>query len=451
MIRQFFTPRSNSATPEEVTHALKVNIYAAIIGHIFFSVACYLTYRAFAHLVPERTLWIWVVGTCVVLFIWLILELAIWFRRPSSQELISVWAPAAKGVLLGSDLIVIASMWLFLPWADEATVLMMMAMYALLVPTQMLCSPENTEVNRIGVVLVQGSAVVFLLMRGGEREFYLAMFFLVGGIALFALSDVVRRSMRQVVSQRLSSENIAHELEKLVDAVARERDAKTMFIATASHDLAQPLQAASLFFDQTLRATDEAAKSRGAVGVQKALAAAEQLLSHMLNHLRLEADAVEPHPSRIELRHCFARLMAQFSPAAANANIALKLLRTSRSVYLDPALLDRALGNLLGNALIHSGAKKVLIASRRVRRTHLRIYVIDNGVGIGSVDAKHLFEDFYQGSDSKALVKTGFGLGLASVRRIAGLMGGSAGLDSRWKGGAAFYLEFPIHSEGPRP
>ena len=74
----------------------------------------------------------------------------------------------------------------------------------------------------------------------------------------------------------------------------------------------------------------------------------------------------------------------------------------------------------------------------------LRLYVVDNGmgIGIGSIDAKHIFQDFYCGSDSRERVKTGFGLGLSSVRRIAELMGGSAGLDPRWIRGSAFYLEF---------
>jgi signal transduction histidine kinase len=443
MIRHFFTPRANSATPEEVTHALKVNVYAVILGHVFFNAACYLTYRVFANLVPETTLWSWVIGTSLLLMVWLILEMVILFRRPSTYELIRIWAPVAKATLLGSDLVVITSMWLFLPAADQATMLMMMVMYALHVPTQMLCSPENTEINRIGIVSVQGSAVALLLTRGGEHEFIVAMFFIVGGLALFGLSNVARRSMQSVVTERLYSENVANELEQALGAVAKERDAKTKFIATASHDLAQPLQAASLFFDQTLRAPDEAARARASAGVQKALTAAEQLLSHMLSHLRLEADAVEPHPSRVELRHCFQRLRAQCLPATLEAGIELRFARTRYSLFLDPALLDRALGNLVSNALIHSGAKKILVACRRVRSDHLRIYVIDNGVGIGSVDAKHLFQDFYRGADSRALVKTGFGLGLSSVRRIATLMGGTAGQDQRWARGAAFYIEFP--------
>ena len=97
---------------------------------------------------------------------------------------------------------------------------------------------------------------------------------------------------------------------------------------------------------------------------------------------------------------------------------------------------------------MHSGASKLLMFCRSAGAQRLRIYVVDNGVGIGSIDAKHIFQDFYRGSDSRERVKTGFGLGLSSVRRIAELMGGRAGLDPRWIHGSAFYMEFSHGNSG---
>jgi signal transduction histidine kinase len=74
----------------------------------------------------------------------------------------------------------------------------------------------------------------------------------------------------------------------------------------------------------------------------------------------------------------------------------------------------------------------------------VRIWVVDDGVGVGRIDAKHIFEDYYQGASEQGRARGGFGLGLASVRRLAALMDGVAGLDPRWRRGAAFYLEFPF-------
>ena len=110
---------------------------------------------------------------------------------------------------------------------------------------------------------------------------------------------------------------------------------------------------------------------------------------------------------------------------------------------LDPVLIERGLGNLISNAVQHSGAKRVLVAARWHGAEHLRLWVIDNGVGVGRIDAGRIFDDYYRGSDSQEAVRSGFGLGLSSVRRISSLMGGSAGLDPRWLKGSAFYIEVP--------
>ena len=435
--------QNRPASPEEVTYALKVSTFASVVGLFMFSVACYLTYHVFSDIVPVSKLHPWLAGTLLLLVVWLALDLALLLRRPSTSELIRVWAPTARGILLGTDAVVVASIWLFLPYADQPMLLMMMIFYACHIPTQVLCSPENTEINRVGIVAVLGSAAAFLLMYGGELERIVAVFLIVFGVLIYFMSDIIRNSVRGAVTARLISEATSEDLTRALAAVAEERDAKTRFIAAASHDLGQPLQAANLFFDQVMRSPDEASRARAAQGVQRAFAAADQLLSHMLNHLRLEADAVDPHFSVIDLDQCFCRLRTQHQPLAHENGIELRLAGTNRKAFLDPPLLDRAIGNLLNNAIIHSGATKVLLCARETPARKLRIYVIDDGVGIGSADAKHVFQDFYRGSGSKAVTKGGFGLGLSSVRRIAELMGGAATLDRRWIRGAAFCLEFP--------
>ncbi len=455
MFKQFTVPNARLATREEITSALKVHMSAAMMGHALFVAGCYFTYRMFAGLVPPSKMVPWAIGTSIFLVLWLLLEIAVLFRRPSTHELIRVWAPTAQWVLLGSDAVVVASIWLFLPYADQAMGLMMMVFYASHIPTQVLCSPENTEINRVGIVAVLGSAIVCLLLKGGEVELMVAAFLTVFSMVLYFVSNVIRQSTRDAAAERYASEAAEQKLQLALIAVVNERDAKTRFIAAASHDLGQPLQAANLFFDQAMRARDEGARALAAQGVQRAFASAEQLLSHMLNHLRLEADAVQPLLSHIETGSCLRRLKTQYQPVAHTEGLALRVARErgrdTRQLWLDPALLDRALGNLVHNAIVHSGASKLLMFCRSAGAQRLRIYVVDNGVGIGSIDAKHIFQDFYRGSDSRERVKTGFGLGLSSVRRIAELMGGGAGLDPRWIHGSAFYMEFGMEISRSNP
>jgi two-component system, sensor histidine kinase len=435
------TPRL--ASPEEITHALKVSTASAVGGFLLFVLACSITYWFFEARAARYQFDIWVVGSVIVLSIWFLLNVALLFRKPTTRELIRIWAPASKFVLLGADAIVVASIWLLLPFADQTTMLCMMTLYTMLIPTQVLCSPENTEIIRIGIVSVLGSLVAWLLLKGGAIETAFAVFFFSSGVLFFFVSDIIRRSVRSAVTARLLSDSIALKLEKAYAEVALQRDAKTHFIAAASHDLGQPLQAANLFFDQAMRASDEATRNKAAQGVRRSFEAADQLLSHMLNHLRLEADAVEPQLSLVNIAENLQRLRLQSLPLASQKDIEIRVAPCNAQVLVDPTLLDRALGNLLNNAIVHSGASKVLIGCLHVKGSRLRVYVIDNGVGIGSADAKHVFNDFYRGSDSVAKVKMGFGLGLASVKRIALLMEGVAALDERWMNGAAFYLEFP--------
>jgi two-component system, sensor histidine kinase len=442
-----FSPKASVerqlATPEEITHALKVDLGSAIAGFCLFSLACCITYWLFESRASQERLIQWTIGSIVVLSVWFVLSVALVLRKPTTLELIKVWSPASKFVLLGSDVIAAGSIWLLLSFADQPTMLFMMIFYTLHLPTQIVCSPQNTEIVRIGIFTVLGSAVAWLLLKGGSIEIALAVFLTGLGVLLFFVSDVIRGSVRTAVSARLLSDSAALKLEKAFAEVASERDAKTQFIAAASHDLAQPLQAANLFFDQAMRATNEGARDKAAQGVRRAFESADQLLSHMLNHLRLEADAVEPQLSLVSVASSLQKLRSQYQPLALQKGIEIRIATCSVELLVDPSLFDRAIGNLLNNAISHSGATKVLIGCLNAKPYRHRIYVIDNGVGIGASDAKHIFSDFYRGSDSMAQTKTGFGLGLASVRRIALLMGGIAALDSRWLNGAAFFLEFP--------
>ena len=193
---------------------------------------------------------------------------------------------------VGSNAIVIVTIWLFLSHAPRELQLVITVFYVAHVPTQTLTMPQNAVVNGVGATIVLGSVAAANLIIGGDYSTIVAVFVLAYAVAMVAMAFVVGRLINNSFAQRRVSDEAAIRLELAVDTIAAELDAKTRFIATASHDLGQPLQAASLFFDQTMRARDELDRARAADGVRKAFVSADQLLSHMLNHLRLEADAV---------------------------------------------------------------------------------------------------------------------------------------------------------------
>lgn len=434
----------DGTTPDfAVTHPLRPVALAGALTWAMFLVAAIAVYWLCAPYVPANRLDPWAALTGAFIVIWLRFLVAMAVRKPRPEELVQVWGRAARFLVYGSHTIVVLAIWFFLPLCPTVLQRLLAMFFMFNSPMQMIATPESVLANRIGVVMTNGSLILWFILFGGPGSEPIIVFAGMLGIALLILSNVVPQTVSAVVHERLASDETARLLSDALDQVAAERDAKTRFIATASHDLGQPLQAAGLFFDQTLRAPDEASRAHAAEGVRRAFAAADQLLAHMLNHLRLEADRVEPIASRVPLGPLFVRIVGQYALAAQAANLRIRLVETSRHLMIDPMLLERALGNLIVNAIQHSGARDVLIGVRSQGYARLRMWVIDNGAGIGRADATRIFDDYYRGYGSKAAVKSGFGLGLSSVRRIATLMRGEAGLDTRWMHGAAFFLEFP--------
>jgi signal transduction histidine kinase len=383
---------------------------------------------------------------CVFIVFWLVATMIMMARRPSPEERVVVWRWIAVAIILGSHLAAIGVIWEVMPRASTNAQFMISLFIVTCIPSQIICSPESVIANRSGVVTVLGSLALFFATRGVPLERLAAIYVVCFAGVMFVLSGTVNQTVRDTVVARLASDAAALELDRMLGEVAAQRDAKTKFIASASHDLGQPLQAAALFFDQTLRAPEGGMREAAVDGVRNAFAAADQLLSHMLGHLRLEADAVEPHRSSLSLPVLLERVAARHAPLALDCGVRLRVAAHRLVLPLDPSLIDRALGNLINNALTHSRGRHVLLAARRHGPDAVRLWVVDDGAGVSRVDAKHIFEDYYQGSQSHGVAPGGFGLGLASVRRIAALMGGVAGLDCRWSRGAAFYLEFPASS-----
>jgi signal transduction histidine kinase len=425
-----------------VRHPLRPLVLAGLVTLISYSGGVVATGFVTRSAVPDAIWWTWIVAECLFLAAWLALVVIMWFRQPDARETVVVWGHASRTLTYLSQFFVAWAIWVFFPCCPEAQRLMLAGMFLLCSPAQLIAAPENVMANRVGIIASNGSLVAWFALHGSPNGYAMGGFALVIGIMLFLLCGYLPGTVAATVAARLTVEQTKAELERALADVAYERDAKTRFIAEASHDLGQPLQAASLFFDQTLRAPDPEQRSRAADGVRKAFASADQLLSHMLNHLRLEADAVDPHFARFAVGPAMARIAAQFAPAASAAGIDIRPVKSHAYLRLDKVLFERALGNMLSNAIEHSGATRIVIGAR-TSQGRVRIWVIDDGTGIARVDAARIFDDYYRGSDSRAAVKSGFGLGLSSVRRIATLMDGAAGLDARWLGGAAFYLDFP--------
>jgi signal transduction histidine kinase/CheY-like chemotaxis protein len=223
----------------------------------------------------------------------------------------------------------------------------------------------------------------------------------------------------------------------------RESQSKTRFLATASHDLRQPLHAMSLFIQHLEeRVTDPEAR----VTITR-LADSTHLLQAMLNSLldisRLSVGMVKPQLRKFNLQPWLRRLIGTLVVSARERGIRLQLVCPRYSaVHADPVLLERLVRNYLNNALIHSQATEVrLEVSRSAGNT--RIAVVDNGCGLSEDEQSRIFEEFTQLRNPARTLDKGVGLGLSICRQLLHLLEYPSGVESAPGQGARFWVEVP--------
>lgn len=235
-------------------------------------------------------------------------------------------------------------------------------------------------------------------------------------------------------------QNVVNRLEDARNEAERERDARTRFLAAVSHDLAQPIHAARLFFEQALRQPDGPARQAAERGAHLAFDSTERLLTGILDRMRLDAGAVKPVMQMMSVGTAIRRAVEQATPLAELEGVTLRHIDSDLDVWADPALVDRILGNLIGNALRHAKAKRVLVGARR-RGNRVHLCVVDDGIGVHPADQATLFDEFIQGAEDRRTSPGGFGLGLFSSRKLARLMNGELIHQANTRRGATFLLE----------
>ncbi len=190
---------------------------------------------------------------------------------------------------------------------------------------------------------------------------------------------------------------------------------KTRFLAAASHDILQPLNAARLYATSLVERAAEGEPGRLAENVDASLEAVEEILAALLDISRLDAGAMKPEVAPFRIDDIFRQLELEFAPLARERGLDLTFVTCSASVRSDRRLLRRLLQNLVSNAIKYTPKGRVLVGARH-RRGKLRIEVLDTGPGIPQGKQKLVFKEF-QRLDQGAKAARGLGLGLSIVER----------------------------------
>lgn len=232
------------------------------------------------------------------------------------------------------------------------------------------------------------------------------------------------------------------DLEVAREEAVRANIAKSRFLAHASHDLSQPLEAMNLFVGALERQTDNPKMRAITHDLRQAQRSMRQLLAALLDISQIEAGVIVAKPERLKLAVLFDQLEAEYDPIAAERGLSLQVVPTHWEVMVDRMLLERILRNLMTNAIRYTEEGGVLVGCR-LEDGHVRIEVHDTGPGIPDDQREKIFEEFHQ-LDIKGRDKSeGLGLGLTIARRMAGLIGGKLTVRSRPGAGSIFAITVP--------
>lgn len=378
-----------------------------------------------------------VATTAAYVLVWLgmlSLRLSPNMRVRSAQS----WRSHDRAIMWLGNCVTAVSFWVQMPFADEALRLMVVIFLFGPVTVEVMGTIERPPARSsmaLAPLALPLATAAFYLVHWGPYSPAILLFTPAYAFVVMSMRRIIQGAVDRTFQARAAAE-------AALVKVAAERDAKTRFLASASHDLGQPLQAARLFFDQAMRAQDPVTRARAAARVGWAFDTTEELLRRILDHLRLESGGVEARVQQLAVGPLVARIAEMNEPLARIANVDLRAMPSRLEAQGDPALVERALGNLVGNAIRHAKGRRILVGARRLAG-RVRLWVIDDGVGVKDADAERLFDDYVQGSNHGDEIRGGFGLGLASARRMAGLMDASVGLERKWANGSAFWLELP--------
>lgn len=225
-------------------------------------------------------------------------------------------------------------------------------------------------------------------------------------------------------------------------ADAANRD-KTRFLAAASHDLLQPLNAARLYTATLIERAGGTELGELAHSIEASLNAVEEIMSALLDISRIDSGALKPSPAPFPMRELLKKIEVEFGPMARERQVELRLVQTSAMALTDRALVGRILQNLVSNAIKYTRPGGRVLVGCRSRGTRLRLDVIDTGIGFNKDQHALIFAEFSR-LEHGARMAQGLGLGLSIVKRLVAALGLGLELESREGRGSRFSLYIPL-------
>lgn len=217
---------------------------------------------------------------------------------------------------------------------------------------------------------------------------------------------------------------------------------KTRFLAAASHDLLQPLNAARLYTSTLVERSGGTALTELAHGIEASLSAVEEIMAALLDISRLDSGALKQVPSAFAIGDLVRKVEVEFGPLAREKSVTLKLISSHAFALADRTLVARIVQNLVSNAVKYTRPGGRVLVGVRLRGSRLRLDIIDSGIGFSRDQQGLIFAEFSR-LEQGARMASGLGLGLSIVQRLVAALGLGLELDSVEGKGSRFSLYLP--------
>jgi PAS domain S-box-containing protein len=265
-----------------------------------------------------------------------------------------------------------------------------------------------------------------------------------------AIRDVTdgKRIEAELIVAREAADAARELADRARESADRANQGKSRFLATASHDLRQPLQTLELLNGSLRRRTTDVHSIEALSQQEQAIGSMSRLLNALLDISKLESGAVRPEPTDFTVAAIFEELRLEFAGIAAHKGLTLEIEPADAVVYTDPSLVEQILRNLVSNAVKYTREGCVRLRCLR-EATLVRIEVLDTGIGIPADQLAYIYDEFYQVGVPANSSRDGYGLGLSIVQRLVKLLALELDVSSEVGKGSVFSLALPASREKP--
>ena len=251
------------------------------------------------------------------------------------------------------------------------------------------------------------------------------------------------QATRTAIQLRFENLDLVRQAQAARAEAEEANNAKSKFLAAASHDLRQPIHAQGLFLGVLARTSLDAKQLEMVNNISAASNASADMLNTLLDFSRIDAGVVKPRKVTFRIQHLLNKIEREFESQADFKSLGYRSRETDLLVHSDPALVELILRNLVSNAIRYTERGALLVACRK-RGEFAMLEVWDTGIGIAADQQTEIFKEFHQLGNPERDRQNGLGLGLSIVQGLVKTLGHTLSLQSQPLRGSVFKLSLPI-------